>query len=394
MAWLGKVSLGGFPDLAGAVTKLSESVKNIEKNFDSALGLEENSASSEGTIYYSQIGISDMSSYGLILYFSIASLFGLSASGLWSSAADRKALFEPVMAFMGHKGGESVAEPLEQLESSQRSSSIEGQEEIDTNKVPSADEKIVPAEKENEALKSVKEDEHADTAEGTTTVAAEPGEADSKPLSVESNDLNSENVETQDSFNSLQQKEISEVGSCEDSLSVEAKSGTDELDQVKSDSLLVLEESIHDTDSHERRDEQNTEADAIVEKGSSVQVEALDDRQVGVKSEASVSDYASIEEAESSTEPHKNNLPNALHSDQATDMVSESVSHDSDALVNAVEVNQQANDFETETNDQRLSSETNVFDSAGSLVEIEKVKMEMKMMEAALQGAARQSQEK
>lgn len=41
MAWIGKVSLGGFPDLAGAVTKLSESVKNIEKNFDSALGLEE-----------------------------------------------------------------------------------------------------------------------------------------------------------------------------------------------------------------------------------------------------------------------------------------------------------------------------------------------------------------
>lgn len=54
MAWFsGKVSLGNFPDLAGAVNKLSESVKNIEKNFDSALGLEEKSdatgSSSEGT---------------------------------------------------------------------------------------------------------------------------------------------------------------------------------------------------------------------------------------------------------------------------------------------------------------------------------------------------------
>lgn len=48
MAWLGKVSLGSFPDLAGAVTKLSESVKNIEKNFDSALGLEEKSDTGEG----------------------------------------------------------------------------------------------------------------------------------------------------------------------------------------------------------------------------------------------------------------------------------------------------------------------------------------------------------
>lgn len=44
MAWFsGKVTLGNFPDFAGAVNKLSESVKNIEKNFDSALGLEEKS---------------------------------------------------------------------------------------------------------------------------------------------------------------------------------------------------------------------------------------------------------------------------------------------------------------------------------------------------------------
>ncbi|XP_040934699.1 golgin candidate 5 isoform X2 [Gossypium hirsutum] len=47
MAWFsGKVSLGGFPDLAGAVNKLQESVKNIEKNFDTALGFEEKSESS------------------------------------------------------------------------------------------------------------------------------------------------------------------------------------------------------------------------------------------------------------------------------------------------------------------------------------------------------------
>lgn len=51
MAWFGgKVNLGNFPDFAGAVNKLSESVKNIEKNFDSALGLEEKSdaAGSDG----------------------------------------------------------------------------------------------------------------------------------------------------------------------------------------------------------------------------------------------------------------------------------------------------------------------------------------------------------
>lgn len=52
MAWFsGKVNLGNFPDLAGAVNKFSESVKNIEKNFDSALGFEEKSESSSEGIY-------------------------------------------------------------------------------------------------------------------------------------------------------------------------------------------------------------------------------------------------------------------------------------------------------------------------------------------------------
>lgn len=57
MAWFsGRVSLGNFPDIAGAVNKLQESVKNIEKNFDTALGFEEKDkeraeSSNEGTSY-------------------------------------------------------------------------------------------------------------------------------------------------------------------------------------------------------------------------------------------------------------------------------------------------------------------------------------------------------
>lgn len=48
MAWFsGKKTWGNFPDLAGAVNKLQESVKNIEKNFDNALGFEEKGESSD-----------------------------------------------------------------------------------------------------------------------------------------------------------------------------------------------------------------------------------------------------------------------------------------------------------------------------------------------------------
>lgn len=57
MAWFsGKVSLGNL-DFAGAVNKLSESVKTIEKNFDNALGIEENpdgaSSTSQGNLFTS-----------------------------------------------------------------------------------------------------------------------------------------------------------------------------------------------------------------------------------------------------------------------------------------------------------------------------------------------------
>lgn len=63
MAWFsGRLDLGNL-DLAGAVNKLSESVKNIEKNFDTALGLDEKSDSSttatttnEGIFYGSLYG--------------------------------------------------------------------------------------------------------------------------------------------------------------------------------------------------------------------------------------------------------------------------------------------------------------------------------------------------
>lgn len=60
MAWFsGKVSLGNFPDFSEAVNKLSESVKNIGENLDTALGLEEKSddapTTSEGISYHSHL---------------------------------------------------------------------------------------------------------------------------------------------------------------------------------------------------------------------------------------------------------------------------------------------------------------------------------------------------
>ncbi|KAA8541781.1 hypothetical protein F0562_022933 [Nyssa sinensis] len=374
MAWFsGKVSLGNFPDLAGAVTKISESVKNIEKNFDSALGFEEKSDS----------GSND-------------------ASGLWPSATDRKALFEPVMAFMGQKGGESTVESFEKPESSKPPSSIEENEMAETDRSANSPVKqTTPAEDANKetekdhVIPDTAEGTNFAVAEGTNNVIADPdkAESDSQPVSVEKSEHNIEHIEESDSLNHIQHKSLEMVGSSENLESVEAKSLTNEVDQVEG-SVPVLQESHDVFDLHESTNEQKMQEEEIVEKVSPVRTEdTLSDIQAGIVTETG-SNSAASEETENAEECSKNDLPRVLHSDVASEIVSELVSHENNAIVKAIEVNQQANDYEIDIKEQRMSSGSNASDIADSLVELEKVKREMKMMEAALQGAARQAQAK
>ncbi|KAM1055701.1 hypothetical protein ACFX13_029900 [Malus domestica] len=85
MAWFsGKVSLGNFPDLARAVKKLQESIKNIEKNFDSALGFEDREKAESGN----------------------------EALGLWPSSTDW------IMSFLEQQDEESNVESSEKAGSS------------------------------------------------------------------------------------------------------------------------------------------------------------------------------------------------------------------------------------------------------------------------------------
>ncbi|KAF5181160.1 Golgin candidate [Thalictrum thalictroides] len=371
MAWLGKVSLGNFSDLAGAVNKLSESVKNIEKNFDSALGFEEKSGSGdhEGT-----------------------------ASGMWPSSVDRKALFDPVMSFMGHRSGESAVETSEIAESSDRSTSVKEQERISTdNELPPASEQTSTAENEEEATE-IKE-EAAQQEEGTSDVVGEVRSHEeagiagvvSHAVPVESNDPTPEVVEANDSLNSLRKMKNSEERSDLESQSADSKSSTDAVEQdeqVQGDSILETNVS----DSHVGQDEQRAEAAAIEER-STLEVEVPKDGHVGTVAETSISNSTDIVN-DIVPEVSNSHFPSAIHSDQRAHMSSKSVSHDNDLSTDTVEASLQTIDAETDTRDQRLNSGTIVSGSADYAVEVEKVKREMKLMEASLQGAARQAQAK
>ncbi|KAM7480468.1 hypothetical protein LguiA_028681 [Lonicera macranthoides] len=350
MAWFsGKVSLGNFADIAGAVNKISESVKNIEKNFDTALGFEDKS---------------------------------------------------DVASNEGHNSGENTVESSsEEPESLRLSRPFDGKGGVESSSPNSVVEQSPPAEesKEEKVEVDVLPDpvEEINTSEETNAIAADPGEVEADPQTapIELYEATVEQVDNSESSNHLKQKESSEIGYFGDSGSGEAKP-ISPADQ--SETNASVPEVLHNfVDLHERTEEQKPGGEEILDKVSPIQAEDPHrDSQTGSRIELHVSSPETSDEAQSAEEYSKSHLPSVQHSQKAPDMVPELVSHDGDGVATAVEVNKQASDYETNIKEHRVSSVSNSSDSGESLVELEKVKREMKMMETALQGAARQAQAK
>ncbi|TYI05521.1 hypothetical protein ES332_A10G094100v1 [Gossypium tomentosum] len=356
MAWFsGKVSLGGFPDLAGAVNKLQESVKNIEKNFDTALGFEEKSESSNNE-----------------------------ASGLWSS--ERKPLFDPVLAFMGQKSEESAPELSGKLESSHAPPEVEEKEKAETDRsVHSHVKTTVEEDKQTDELE--KDNEHLETVNREDTATLDPckaeSESGSETVSAEPSESVSMKVESSDSSDNEQQKESSDVVSSAGSDSKEAKLDTAEVSPVEVAEPVPAESSTA-VDMHETN-EQKTQMNEILEKGSPIKSEESSDSQADAGNgpdelTPSSSNSVVVEETKSA---------------QALLSPTEPIVLENDESAKTVEVDRQINDGEADAKEElRLSSAAAISDSADPIHELEKVKMELKMMESALQGAARQAQAK
>ncbi|XP_044496538.1 golgin candidate 5-like isoform X2 [Mangifera indica] len=381
MAWFsGRVSLGGFPDLAGAVNKLSESVKNIEKNFDSALGFEEQAEKSEST----------------------------NSEGLW-----------PVMSFRGQKSEESTTELPEKPKSLEQPFRPEEKEGAETERLLPSNTEQTSTEEGGDAPKIVEDNEHTGTAERVDIFTSDLGKVESELLTVpvEPSELTSESVESSNAVDILQQKVSSGVGPSEDAEYGEANSGSDEVDQAKDGTIILpyesdsvvdppeikdeekkegkkdeekKEESKDEEKQEESKDEEKTQAEEIVEKSFPVEAEASTVVQAeGI--EPSDSHSFSAEETDSA---RRLSLPSSFPSDEAPELISASISPQKDAEAKAVGINQQANVNEIDTREKQLSPEANVPVSEESVRELEKLKMETKMMETALQGAARQAQAK
>ncbi|KAI3920947.1 hypothetical protein MKW98_027657 [Papaver atlanticum] len=391
MAWLGKFSSGGFPDLAGAVNKLSESVKNIEKNFDSALGLEEKSSESGGS----------------------AGAGGGEASGLWPSGYDRKALFEPMMAFMGQKGEEEEEEEegdddkdeeAEKAEPSGVSSEEELKRTNDVAESFSEQRASVDKDDSNEGSQNKEERDHASVEE--RTLGEDVDQPDTNKPKADSEAKEVEKVYVSEDSHS--QIEHLEVGTSEVPQLVESSPKVGDVEQVESSVVGgVPDEARSVTDV----EEQKVNPESTAEEGSYVQVEQVDHQQSENVNAAPGSDSTNVISAESTSDSAQDPFPNVPDTDREHDMVAVSVPHEvvsapgSDSTIDVkgqevdlntsiIEAHMQANVTEADNKDQRLSTVSNVSDLVDAALEIETLKTELKMMEAALLGAARQSQAK
>ncbi|XP_008789324.2 golgin candidate 5 isoform X2 [Phoenix dactylifera] len=384
MAWLGKVSLGGFPDLAGAVTKLSESVKNIEKNFDSALGLEEKpEAKAEG-------------------------------SGAWEAASERKGLFD-LGGFMGHIGDGSAPEASVEAESLvKEESSVKAETSVkdESSEYPSAYDSITNerlptstaetiASVEMEKEDSESKDENVDPHKVDISSNA-PGELDEDRVDAKSDHSQAENnlstarsIDVVDSVLTLQNIADAEVGTVNELQPGDSMlTSTDGLERIESNAPSTPNELHHIKDSQVNQDKHEMEPEQLVDKGSPDQADVLNNGQVSLETEFSSVIPVGMPKHETAEEQSEDHIPNSISSEQDPAVTPESISHDTDASSESVEMSFQGKDLETDEKKQSSSTTVNVPGSTDPLVETEKVKKEMKMMEAALQGAARQAQAK
>lgn len=335
----------------------------------------------------------------------------ISASGLWPSTTDTKTLFEPVMAFMGQKGGESALESTEKSESMKPPSSVEDKKVAETNTAteqPRPDDEgneessLVLMDVAEETSVAIPEEANTVTADPTKSESADPetsesadhgkSESDSSPpIRVEVSESNIEHVEDPDSLNDLKQKDTSGMGPSKHLETMEAKPGTDEADQVGV--IAFVSPESHDLmNMHETISEQKAQEEENVENLSPVRAQdASRSSQDGIGLEHS-GFISATKETESPKEHFTDNLPATQPPDEAAEIVSESVSHEKDTNVRAVDLNQHAVGNEPNIEEQHVSSGSSTSDISISVVELEKLRREMKMMETALHGAARQSQ--
>ncbi|KAJ0745098.1 putative TATA element modulatory factor 1, TATA binding protein [Helianthus annuus] len=314
MDWFsGKVSLGNFPDLTEAVNKISAGVKTIEKNFDNALGLEDNPDSASST-----------------------------SEGLWST---------DLMSFIGKKDEE------EHAESSKNSESAEKHE--------SSSHPLTSAEHESDET-DVNASEH-----GESSIIEE--------LAQELHNIVTEEAESRAETNIVDElaHEITAIALETDNaqkpdIEISEKPSVDRPDQLES----------HKSTEHEPTSSEDQVAGTAPESNEVAAKNGQKDRQEEMVPEVSAIERVAV----AADVVGEVSETDGKEPGDASEMVAE--------VVSSYGNTNDASEHETEVKEQVSSSGRNLSENSDLMAELEKVKKEMKLMETALLGAAKQAQTK
>ncbi|XP_071713921.1 golgin candidate 5-like [Rutidosis leptorrhynchoides] len=353
MAWFsGKVSLGNFPDFSEAVSKISESVKTIEKNFDNALGLDENNPNAAAS--------SSSTSQG--------------GSGLWST---------DIMSFMGKKDDEDDDDDDDDdVKSSEK---IESLEKNASPNPPSSSREHETAEDDDEVDSTY---EHGEV----NVETLKPEEDHDYPSNI--NKLVSEEtevgIEKSAEKDIVVDKQVDEIAdrSLETNIAL-----SEEAESIGKTNIGVSEEQSVD---HAEQQQDNSESDSVKDSGSPEHKSVTSEDQVIDSNDALPTFDLQKDEDESKKQEEPMQAVHAVEVESATpdDDDSKMVANEGDTSANVHLTEQVTGEHETNINEQGSSSGRNLSDNEDLAVELEKVKKEMKLMETALLGAARQAQAK
>lgn len=215
---------------------------------------------------------------------------------------------------------------------------------------------------------------------------------------VEPNDLEagmetslSRSKEEEDSSSIFQQKTDGDIQASDNSSPGDPSQPiTDSVELTVSNELKKPEEAHHVLDSQGTDVIQESKAEQPLDKESSEHSEVLFAPE-NLGKETSVAFPVMVEKYDHVNEPSYNNVPFAIHNEQDHEMASDSVSHDTNASPKPSK-NSRETDDEHENAKPSFIPSNNALGSVDQPGEIEKVKQEMRMMESALKGAARQAQ--
>ncbi|RWW22362.1 hypothetical protein GW17_00013446 [Ensete ventricosum] len=302
------------------------------------------------------------------------------------------------MTFMGHKEQESASEASLKAEFLSHPLSVEEYEQI-----PAAGSPVFTVETttEKETKDSIS---HAnDTGSNIASIMVDkPGDVDQNKVMVGSNCLKAEtetylsgSKEQPDSLSLSQHKTDADGGTSDRAQPRDSLLQIADGEESNVASFLCVAEELHQANDLQGSNVKNeTEAVQIADEGSPTQSNIVVSVQEGLEIDTSVEIPVSVMKYDHANELSDHSDLNPFSTEQHQVTSSESVTHDTDVSPKDMEVSSKAMDDEAEDDKSSFGASNDKSNSMDPIVEVEKVKQKMKMMEAALQGAARQAQAK